>query len=360
MAEKTSVAVATPNLNDTAQCQICNLFFEDISNYAYHLESKEHAKETFKRKYGEKYIQAKLNVMAAENVNCTVYETNYIEKSENAEVYSCETCKKVCTGATNYKLHLLEKNHRKNLKKAEILQQLKKENIRPENIAPVENIPHISNDSPHCLTDKLCENNNKNDLTEVPRCQVCSKSFSGLIQYTQHIQSELHSRHVLNAENLKNYQNLFIRCEDGNIECKECKKHFNGPEPFIAHMKSPIHSKLKQKKDLLKSLLDKHPEMVVMSSHANEDKGSIDVTESGIFCSSCHNVFSGPETARDHFQSPKHKKVVEEKKRFEQYKLLRADESFPTISKGLNECQISIHENVPDTTENLSGDFEMI
>ncbi|GBM01165.1 hypothetical protein AVEN_27261-1 [Araneus ventricosus] len=406
---------------DTKICKVCKIPFSDIFAYAEHLESKQHMKGVMKKKYGEKYLAAKAKLdekdleeeiktpvkilSVSKEISKPVKEvSNVIEKpvrdlcssakdssnsddnSDDDEVYTCEVCKKVCTGLLTYQLHLQGKKHQKNVKKVTLLKEMKEQKLIPEvNDEPKEEtlfdrlFPQLRHVSPnleckvckkkclgpeaykqHCRseshkkkvaieellkgmeTEGLSPAKDQNDdSTPVAHCDLCNKGFSGPLPFMQHMKSTAHLKQARHLQELGKIKNLIIsKEEDSKFKCKECGKMFSGPVPFNAHLKSSAHGKMKKKTALMDNLEKKHPELIKTLAAQNSDESDEDDSVL-LGCKVCHMVFSGPEAANDHFTSSKHKKAVKKKAMFKKFKQQQKAGKLLASSNGAQETKKS-------------------
>ncbi|GIY22251.1 hypothetical protein CDAR_267741 [Caerostris darwini] len=276
------------------------------------------------------------------------------DSDEEAEVYTCEVCEKICTGSKSFELHLQGKKHRNNVKKIKLLKEMKRKKIIPQSsedehedksllgiiipssqrtnailncktcnkscVGPEAFKQHCKS-TPHkkklaeiellknMEAEGLAPSGQDDDETVFARCDVCDKKFSGPLPYTQHMKSSSHLKQAGQLKAMGGIKDLFItKEEDSKIYCKECGKMFSGPVPFNTHLKSSVHGKLKKKSSLLDTLEKKHPELI---------KTIVDDEDNTLLgCKVCHVSLTGPEVAKDHFSSTKHKKAVAKKVQF--------------------------------------------
>ncbi|CAL1265029.1 unnamed protein product [Larinioides sclopetarius] len=424
---------------DTKICKVCKIPFSDIYTYAEHLESKQHMKGVMKKKYGEKYLAAKakldekdleedakspVNILnVSKEISKPVKKaTNVVEKpvkspissstkdssgsdedsdDDDDEVYTCEVCKKVCTGLLTYQLHLQGKKHLKNVRKVTLLKEMKEQKMIPEvSDEPKEDtlfdrlFPQSRHNSPnleckvckkkclgpeafkqHCkseshkkkvATEELlkgmeteglspAKDQNDDDDSVFAHCDLCSKGFSGPLPYMQHMKSTAHLKQERHMQALGKIKNLIIsKEEDSKFKCKECGKMFSGPVPFNAHLKSSAHGKMKKKSELMDSLEKKHPELIKTPAPENSDESDEDDSVL-LGCKVCHMVFSGPEAANDHFTSSKHKKAVKKKAMFKKLKQQQKAGKLLASSNGAKEAKSD-----SDDSSEFEEEFDII
>lgn len=419
------------------KCKTCQITFPDIYAYTEHLESKQHLKGVMKMKYGEKYLlaKAKLDGKILENESKisekkpkaseeilkvpNVISTNIpeektknseirkVDESSNSsetsddedEVYTCEVCKKVCTGFLTYKLHLEGKKHLKNVKKIALLEKLKEDKLIPEIEAQSKDDSLLNKLMPqtqrafanieckickkkcvgpeafkqHCKSSshkkkeamvELRKNMEKeglsspkeDDETFHAHCDICMKGFSGPVPYLQHMESFAHLKQERHLEQMSKIKDLVISKEENSkFKCKECDKMFSGPVPFNAHLKSSTHEKTDKKNTLLNALQKKHPEMIKTLVTDNSDDSDED-NNIMLGCKVCRMVFTGPEVAQDHFSSSKHKKAVKKKAVFKKYKEQQKAGKFLNVSGGDKKSK----QSNSDASSDFEDEFDII
>ncbi|GFX20966.1 c2H2-type domain-containing protein [Trichonephila clavipes] len=419
------------------KCKACQITFPDIYAYTEHLESKEHAKGLMKKKYGEKYLQAKAKldgetleneskiseekpkppkeILKAPDIKSFKTHTEKAKISENlkvdessnssetsddeADVYTCEVCKKVCTGFITYKLHLEGKKHIKNVQKIALMKKLKEDKLLPEVEAQPKEGNFLDKLIPptqlsfakieckvckkkcvgpeafrqHCKSashqkklaaEDLLKNMEKEGLspskggdeTYFAHCDICMKDFSGPLPYIQHMESLAHLKQERHLDQMNRIKDLVISKEEtSKLICKECDKMFSGPVPFNAHLRSAIHGKAEKKNELLNSLQKKHPEMIKTTVGDNSDDSDEDDNVM-LGCKICRMVFSGPEVAQDHFSSSKHQKAVKKKAQFKKFKQQQKAGRLLDISGGKKKSK----QSNGDVSSEFEEEFDII
>ncbi|GFY60495.1 c2H2-type domain-containing protein [Trichonephila inaurata madagascariensis] len=390
-----------------------------------------------KKKYGEKYLQAKarLDGKILENESkiseekpkppkeiletpdiksvktpkekTKISENLKVDESSNSsetsddddDVYTCEVCKKVCTGFITYKLHLEGKKHLKNVQKIALMKKLREDKLIPEVEAQPKEGSFLDKLIPqtqlsfanmeckvckkkcvgpeafkqHCKSashqkklamEDLLQNMEKeglspskgDDETYFAHCDICMKGFSGPLPYMQHMESLAHFKQERHLEQMNKIKDLVISKEESSkFKCKECGKMFSGPVPFNAHLKSAIHGKTEKKNALLNSLQKKHPEMIKTIVGDNSDDSDEDDNVM-LGCKVCHMVFTGPEVAKDHFSSSKHKKALKKKAQFKKFKQQQKAVKLLDISGGK---KMSKQSN-SDVSSDFEDEFDII
>ncbi|XP_076353293.1 uncharacterized protein LOC143248653 [Tachypleus tridentatus] len=207
-------------------------------------------------------------------------------------------------------------------------------------------------------------------------CNVCGKEFSGPVPFKIHMESKSHEKmlntwklkkemqSVLKAESsfdnfvssveahsndtkhdcqpaLQNLQTQPDSIQDWTLICKCCAVRFSGPECAKQHFESPKHNKKMQRLALEKSLMTtlRNPDVTqngkqesnYRCNNVNTDRICDDM-ESGaelvneslqttsnfisefkdypLICQCCAVRFSGPECAKQHFESSRHMKKL--------------------------------------------------
>ncbi|GFT58742.1 c2H2-type domain-containing protein [Nephila pilipes] len=279
-----------------------------------------------KKKYGEKYLQAKakldgnfleneskipeekprdsVEMLKVPEIKSTKIleekpksseklkvdeSTSCSETSDDEdEVYTCEVCQKICTGLVSYKLHLEGKKHSKNVKKMKLLKKMRQDKLIPE----VEAEPKEDT-----LLDKLMPHTQLASANI--ECKVCKKKCIGPEAFKQHCKSASHQKKVATGELLKNMEQEGLSPVKANDEtffahCDICMKGFSGPLPYMQHMESFAH--LKQERHL--EQMSKIKDLVI-----NKDESS------KFSCKECGKLFSGPVPFNAHLKSSAHGKT---------------------------------------------------
>ncbi|XP_015915935.1 zinc finger protein 346 [Parasteatoda tepidariorum] len=377
MAEVKSKTAAEPKTD--FKCKICQMTFSDIYAYTDHLESKQHVKGIMKQKYGQKYLEAKEmleekhsknNIESSENgsieekTNTHESEKDDDSDTDEDDVYTCDVCEKICTGLINYKLHLSGNKHLKKLKQIKTMKELKEKQMIPNGYkAPdTDLLSQIMSKNVYASSDLMCEicnvkctgpevfkqhckgeahkkkevklrlkkemeadgmpaNTSREDFEDTYSCDVCSKAFTGILPYKQHLESTTHLKQKRKNQSLEKVKDLCITSSsNAKLRCKECNKTFTGPAPFEDHLKSSSHGKLKKKKNLYEELEKNYPEMLKTSIRDDSESEDSDGEIVKPACGICNMIFSGPEVALEHFSSEKHTKALKKKKRIDKNK----------------------------------------
>ncbi|KAG8188865.1 hypothetical protein JTE90_018271 [Oedothorax gibbosus] len=426
MAEKSKSSTTKDKVH---KCKVCHIKCPDIESYVEHLESKDHNKELMKEKYGAKYLEAKAKLDNTPSISTKFPDekpirpkdqsdqeqdsSNEDSSEEEVEVYTCELCRKICTGFISYQMHLNGKKHQKAVYKAKLLRKMKENDLMPK--SSKENPPkeqslldmilgkaeyeYASQDieceicqkkcsgpesyRQHCkssahqkkvaykdLINEMITSGEGQQLTDgeglqFSRCEVCHKNFSGLAPYQQHMAGTQHQKQAKHAEELSKIKDLIINAEDASkrFQCKECGKSFSGPVPFNDHLQSNVHAKLKKKSSQMKSLMENYPEFVKVpaSIQDSEDSDNDSGPESFMLaCDICHLVFSGPEAARDHVESSKHKKTIKKKALFKKSMKKKSAMKGTEASDAQKKLKKVIKETKIDSSSDSDSEFDII
>ncbi|GFQ76301.1 hypothetical protein TNCT_113481 [Trichonephila clavata] len=104
---------------------------------------------------------------------------------------------------------------------------------------------------------------------EWQKCDICNKSFTGIVSFKEHEESKKHQRKVkaLKLNITESYKPQLKSCK----KCLECNKVFNGPIPYMQHLKSSFHKKKIQAKRLKNNPIGS---LLPVSMQRNQEKGS--------------------------------------------------------------------------------------
>lgn len=350
-------------------CELCQVRFSGVEPYRLHMTGNKHQKklkkEFMKQKYGAKYLEM---VKSKEGVNDMHTEvTDPKNEDDDVVLKYCNVCKKICTGELTYELHMKGKKHKKKVHKMNLMRKLgenpdvdlgekgkEMEDCIYDPIAQVKPFAqcaicnkkfsgpegfrdHLSSTSHkkklgiHELSKNLTAEENSRDFLKdestgqdtesfgsgdfVLHCSACEKNFTGPVPYQQHLISDAHKKKLKKIELTRKINSLSVKADEADaFECKECCRTFRIPEEFDQHLKSSAHAKKRIKQELVQKLHNEYPEMDVQHVTSNEMDSSENVIHASdnsfiLICNVCHKSFSGPETARAHFTSPKHSKA---------------------------------------------------
>ncbi|GBN25920.1 hypothetical protein AVEN_83309-1 [Araneus ventricosus] len=147
-------------------------------------------------------------------------------------------------------------------------------------------------------------------------CDLCSKSFSSVKAYEQHLSGKKHHQ-MLSKKKLMKKIGPTNGEEDENIDpdptdelqCDVCEKTFSGYKPYIAHMKGSIHAKTVKQQKLRESLKDK-PEVLAENGDEAESEDDDLLERPFARCSACKKVFYDPVSYQKHMTGSAHKKKM--------------------------------------------------
>ncbi|XP_023234860.1 zinc finger RNA-binding protein-like [Centruroides sculpturatus] len=87
---------------------------------------------------------------------------------------------------------------------------------------------------------------------DVLKCDLCKKSFSGVVPYSQHLKSAKHLKKKNQIE-LEATIKLPVT-EEGKLFCTLCNMKFSGVIPFQQHMNGSTHMKNVRRQDVMKDI----------------------------------------------------------------------------------------------------------
>lgn len=267
-------------------CEVCDRYMSGYIPYMTHTKGNLHAKNVKKQKLKEK-MRGMTEVLDKE------YEEdgkNYDDVIERPFAH-CSKCKKSFSGPEPFQMHLKSATHKKKVQQAEALEVLKM---------------------------KHPDEAKSEDEDVFNKCSVCNKSFSGLVPYKIHMQSNTHQKNLEKMKLIEEIKEFYSIAESAYI-CQGCNKKFTDPKNFKYHFTNNSHEKLKAKM-ALKEFLTSNPEIAFLTSFRNDDDSNSE-NESDhsdkdyyLICKLCHVSFSGPESAEDHVKSKRHITLKKEKK----------------------------------------------
>lgn len=187
-------------------------------------------------------------------------------------------------------------------------------------------------------------------------CNVCKKSFSGVVPASQHYESEMHKKKVKAEEKMvRGGLSTSHHCDVCNIFCdtplmlekhKDSPRHiatvskskqFQNPENVMGFMQSSVQNRQEQTPNITSTNKGTEKEYIFDGSrgfcyicnidltsyahckqHLNGSKHAktkarknygINSPNLHLSCNACKVVFTGPECAKQHFDSDKHKRT---------------------------------------------------
>ncbi|KAF8767435.1 zinc finger protein 346-like [Argiope bruennichi] len=157
-------------------------------------------------------------------------------------------------------------------------------------------------------------------------CDLCSKSFSNIKAYEQHVNSKKHHQMLSKKKLMKKIEPTEDE-EDENVDpestdelqCDVCEKTFSGYKPFVAHMRGGIHAK-NMKKQKLKEFLKDKPEVLAKNDGEAESDDDDLLQKPFARCSVCEKVFYDPASYQKHMVGSTHKKKMTQQKTLDKLK----------------------------------------
>lgn len=382
------------NLSDSdcslpvAQCETCELTFNNGKEYESHMQGKRHQKKL-----------AEVALMAKDLSDKNDGEIEEDESDDSSDFY-CDLCDKPFTGYISYAAHIKGSKHAKNkmkqkLKKKfkdmpEVLEKEQQSNSDDDDIVKkpyakcsicekefsgpeafknhVESVKHLKKAKLAKISQNMeVDKENISDDDEFHhKCDVCQKKFTGLVNFKTHMESAVHRKQMKKKQVAEEVKEFCVNGDsDTGYVCKECKKVFKDPLAFKCHLKNNSHEKQKAKQALVE-FLKAYPEIVFVAPFDRQDsdaENSGDETDSQYYliCKLCSVSFPGPESAQDHVKSKKHINLKKEKKILKLLKEEKANSSANSGSKNSEEVNGAAASSANGKAKDSEADdFEMI
>lgn len=387
----------------TQKCDLCDATFHDSQSYDKHIKGKKHSTKVLEAK-----LMANVQASAKKSENEEEEDDDDDETDEDTNEMHCKVCDKYFSGYIPYAAHMKGASHAKNAKKQKLKKKLgdmpdvvakdsqdddsdddgitpkpfamckicKKDFYGPESYQMhLKSGAHKKKEKAHKTLQTLKASHqedpkNSDEDEFFSKCEVCEKSFSGIVPHQIHMKSKIHQKNVEKkkiADEMKEYW-VHDETEPGYV-CKECKKVFNDASGFKAHLVNNSHEKQKAKAVLV-DFLKAHPEVVFVSplysEDSNQDSDSEDKSDYYLICKLCHFSFSGPESAKDHVKSSKHLSLKKQKK----MQLLLKEKTKKSVEtpnnnkspdeNGTRAKEVSVNDKLKNASDNNGHDFELI
>ncbi|GIY44198.1 uncharacterized protein CEXT_547421 [Caerostris extrusa] len=193
-------------------------------------------------------------------------------------------------------------------------------------------------------------------------CDLCSKSFSNVRAYEQHVSGKKHHQKLAQKRLMKSVG--ITENGDGEkdeedasdeLHCDVCQKTITGYISFAAHLKGSVHAKNVKRKKLKESLKDK-PEVLA------EKDTEVDPEDDGILgkpfarCPACDKTFYDPLSYKKHMVGQGHKKKILQQKTFDNLK--HDDPELEDDSFRCEVCSKTFSGPIPYKTHLKSGVHE--
>ncbi|KAG8192385.1 hypothetical protein JTE90_029110 [Oedothorax gibbosus] len=160
-------------------------------------------------------------------------------------------------------------------------------------------------------------------------CEPCSKIFSSVQVYKQHLNSKKHYKMVSKLKTMAKMGDAATKKKptydpnhsaddsgDEQLYCDVCDKEMSGYKNYMAHLNGSIHTKnLKQQK-----LRDKIKVMKGFDEDALDEVEDDTLQKPFARCSTCGTTFYGPESYQQHLKGANHKKKLRQLKIIESLK----------------------------------------
>ncbi|GFY30525.1 uncharacterized protein TNCV_3522881 [Trichonephila clavipes] len=150
-------------------------------------------------------------------------------------------------------------------------------------------------------------------------CDLCSKQFSHVKMYEQHLNSKKHHQ-MLTKQQMMEKLKISEKHDTGELEsespeelqCDVCEKTFSSYIPYAAHIKGSVHAKNLKQKKLKESLKDK-AEVLAENNAGNEEDDDL-LQKPFARCTVCSKVFYDPAAYQLHMRGAAHKKKTQNQK----------------------------------------------
>lgn len=349
-------------------CFSCNYSCESLKLLEQHSKSTEHLDMVDAQiKFSETNAEPKVE----EGSDITTLDNNNFLHSYS-QVQKCYICNINFTSESHARSHFEGKPHQRKQTKFETMRQLKDtssitDSIRSLQLSPASVLGQT--DSPRAPlseeTHPVCSPFTKGEPNTGFTCNICNVSFTGPENAKQHFESDKHCKKALQVKQAQEGEVLPLTCTD-------CKCTFNGQESAEAHFNGEKHKKKvrRSKAAFNDTSFDESRSEVVSNDNSVDGKrselacsstcvdgnrcelasndtsyngSSVQSTENpktinALNCNICKVVFTGPESAEQHYNSSKHKKKEEHMKKEQQGDIL-------PLSCEICKCSFSGQEN---------------
>ncbi|KAF8767434.1 hypothetical protein HNY73_020398 [Argiope bruennichi] len=288
-------------------------------NFQKHVNSLEHA-IMIQRKSGDLLDQSISNTFKLKTENNQLMESTIpsINPVITLKPYAeCKPCQKQFSGPEPYQQHLASAGHFKKCGHSKIM-------LNDEADSKVEDAKINSN----------LYNDPQSSISAFARCDICQLSFTGLLPYQMHLESDSHRKKVGNQLPGSSFdENLSA------LKCDICSMTFSGPIPYQQHLISNGHKK-KINASGLSTQLTTTGSLFPLESTAKAIE-QCNINDPRWYCDVCKKQCSGPIPYNSHLISRDHSKKLRILAVEENLKKIRESSTFPHVENNKTDSDLS-------------------